>query len=190
MINKISRAVMAAILFLLFAGSLPGCMPGPGSPAGKPPRKKMLSLDAQGDGMEAYQLTSPAPGEGVLATKLYPPLPFALADTTIAFGGDNADFYVLRIPSAQFDFLLPMVKTYEPWLSAWLSAWPQMGRRGVAIDLSAGKATRRAIYQVESAAQHVSIPLVVLWDNASADRVTYLTNFMQSLSTVHCESVQ
>lgn len=181
---------MAAFLFLLLAGYLPGCTPGPGSPGSKPARKKMLNLDTQSDGWEAYQFASPAPGSAASATSQYPPLPFALADTTIMLGGESADFYVLRVPSADFDFLLPMAKTYEPWLTAWLAAWPQMGRRGVAIDLSAGKPTRRASFQVECAAQHVSLPLVVFWDEASANRVSNLTNFMQSLSTVSCKSVQ
>ena len=190
MINKTHRTVMAAFLFLLIAGSLPGCMPGPGSPAGRPARKKMLNLDARSDGWDAYYFASPAPGIAASATNQYPPLPFALADTTIMLGGDNAQFFVLRVPSADLDFLLPMAKTYEPWLSAWLAAWPQMGRRGVAIDLSAGKATKRAGYQVECAAQHVSLSLVVLWDEASANRVTNFTNFMQSLSTVSCKSEQ
>ena len=190
MITKTPRTIVSAFLFLLFAGSLTGCMPGPGSPTSKSPRKKMLNLAAQGDGWEAYRFASPGPGSSASAVGQYPQLPFALADTTIALGGDNANFYVLRAPSAEFDFLLPMVKTYEPLLSGWLSAWPQMGRRGMAIDLSAGKATKRAAYQVEYAAQHVSIPLVLLWDEASAGRVTNLTQFIQSLTTVRCEKMQ
>lgn len=174
--------------FFLLAASLTGCLPGPGSPTNRPQRKKMLTDGISGDGIEAIGFAGPTAGNRTATGAVVPPLPFALVDSVIALGGDNADFFVLRVPSNQFDFLLPMALTYEPYLSGWLNSWQQLGRKGLAIDLTAnGQPTRRANYQLEYPAQRISFPLVVLSDEASAGRLELLSTFMSSLNSVHCE---
>lgn len=185
------RNLKTAFLFLLVAGAVSSCAPGGGgSPASKPARKKMLNLNASDNGWDAFGMVPNGLQSVTTASNAYPQLPFALADTVISMGGDNADFYILRIPSSNMDFLLPMAMSYEPWLAGWINAWPQLGRRGVAIDLSAGKATQCATLQVEAVAQHITIPLILLWDKDSESRATYLTKSIQSLKTLRCENVQ
>jgi hypothetical protein len=183
-----NQRLLIVFLFLALAGSMTGCLPGPGSPTSRPQRKKMLTEDASGDGLERYSLTSSSKmtaGESGM-----PPPPFVLVDSTIQLGAENADFLVLRIPSTDMDFLLPMAKTYEPYLTAWLSAWPQLGRRGMAIDLSrSGKATHRSNFELTYAKGQVSFPVVLLWDDGGAERVEYFNKFAGSLSSIKCEGL-
>ena len=176
--------------FVFLAGSLTGCLPGPGSPTSRPQRKKMLTEGINGDGLEAISLAGPGGGRVGTNGPSVPPLPFALVDSVIGLGGENADFFVLRVPSNQFDFLLPMAQAYEPYLSAWISNWAQLGRKGLAIDLTTnGQPTRRANYQLDYPAQHVSFPLVILSDGASAGRLELLSKFMSSLNSIRCEDL-
>lgn len=185
------RNLKTAFLFLLVACAMSSCAPGGGgSPTSKPARKKMLNMSSGDNGWDAFSM-APNGAQGATAGSIsYPPLPFALADTVISMGGDNADFYILRIPSSNMDFLLPMVMSYEPWLAGWINAWPQLGRQGIVIDLSAGKVTHRTTLKVEAVAQQINIPLVLLWDKDSESRAAYLTKSIQSLKTLRCENLQ
>jgi hypothetical protein len=181
-----NQQLIIVFLFLALAGSMTGCLPGPGSPTSRPQRKKMLTDDINSDGLERYSLSSTsAAGEPAM-----PPPPFILVDSTIQLGAENADFLVLRIPSTEMDFLLPMAKTYEPYLTAWLSAWPQLGRRGVAIDLSrSGQPTHRSSFELTYAKGQVSFPVVLLWDDKGSNRVEYFNKFAGSLSSIKCEGL-
>lgn len=183
-----NRQLITVFLFLVLTGSMTGCLPGPGSPTSRPARKKMLTEDLNGDGLERYSLTSPSkPTEG---EPDMPPPPFLLVDSVIQIGAENADFLVLRIPSTDMDFLLPMAKTYEPYLTAWLSAWPQLGRRGVAIDLSrGGQPTHRSSFKLTYAKGQISFPVVLLWDDKGSNRVEYFNKFAESLSSIKCEGL-
>src|ERR1700748_3727909 len=136
MLQVTDRAGKALILLVFIAGFFTGCMRGPASPASRPARKKMLTGNGLNGGWEAYGFTSPGAAQSPSGAAAYPPLPFSLADTAMTLGSETAYFYIVRIPSTNLDFLLPLAKTYEPYLSSWLTIWPQTGRRGVAIDLS------------------------------------------------------
>jgi hypothetical protein len=177
-------------LFFLFSVCLVSCMPGgtPG-PGGKAQRKKMLNLDGGTNGWDAYSLTGPATGSQLSGQGQYPPSPFRLADTIINFGSVNANFYVMRVPSDNLDFLLPLAKAYEPYLTAWMGAWAQTGQTGMAIDVSTGNATHRSAFSIENPSIHVSVPLVIFYDDASEVRATNLTKFIQSLATVRCTAL-
>ena len=176
------------ISFLASSGCLIGCLPGPGSPTSRPARKKMLMGGLNPDGLEQYQLASPTGSAGQEGA--VPPPPFYLTDSIIELGAEKADFLVLRAPSAELDALLPLAKAYEPYLSGWLGQWPLMGRRGVAIDLSAsGRATHRTNYQLTYTAQRVEFPVILLWDDQSASRVALFDKLTKGLNTIRCETL-
>src|ERR1700742_2843269 len=99
------RRISTAMYFIFLVGLLGGCLPGPGSPGNRPPRKKMLMDGITGDGIEAVGFAAPGAGGAPSAGPTVPPPPFSLVDSVIGMGGENADFFVLRIPSSQFDFL-------------------------------------------------------------------------------------
>jgi hypothetical protein len=186
-INSVTAACMA---LLLISGFLTGCTSGPNNAASKPPRKTLLtpaSLQENG-GWDGFSLAST--GNQMPSAPQYAPMPFTMADTVLTLGGSSAAFYVVRIPSGNFDFLLPMAKVYEPYLSAMLGNWSKTGRQGVAIDLSAGNATQRSAFQLESADHHVSLPIVLLYDQGSAGRVDNLIKTIKTLSIVQCEELE
>ena len=186
----LNHKLLTATCFILLTGFLGGCLPGPGSPGQRPARKKMLTDGIAGDGIESVGFASTTAGKASSTGINVPAPPFSLVDSVIGLGGENADFFVLRIPTSQFDFLLPMAQTYEPYLAAWLTNWPMLGRKGLAIDLTAnGQPTRRANFQLEYLTQQVSFPLVVLSDEGSAGRLALLTQFMGSLNSIHCENL-
>jgi hypothetical protein len=156
-------SLIAIVLFLVLAGGLTGCLPSQGG-GGKGERKKMLNLDGQDGAWEATSLGSGANfGAASFASAesypnkmaaAYPRLPFTLLDTTIRVGGEMADFMLLRLPTADYDYLLLAAKGFESWLPSWLNAWPQSGRHGIVIDLSGGTATQRADFQVSCPSQY------------------------------------
>ena len=184
------QKLKTVLCYLFLSGCLAGCLPGPGSPTQRPQRKKMLNEALTGGNFEGISLTSPTMGGSQNGMPAMPPLPFVLTDSIIGLGGQNADFLVLRVPSTQFDFLLPMAQMYEPYLTSWLNAWPRLGRKGVAIDLTVGgQPTQRANFELSYASQQLSFPLVILSDAGSATRVELLTKFMSSLNSVRCEKL-
>lgn len=148
-----------------------------------------VSLRDEGGWDGFTQATSPA-GNQVYSSPQYPPIPFTMADTVLTFGGNSAAFYVVRAPSKNFDFLLPMIKVYEPYLSGLLENWPKTGRQGVAIDLSSGNATLRSTFQLESADHHISLPIILLYDQGSTGRIDNLVKTIQTLSIVRCEELE
>jgi hypothetical protein len=189
MITQRNRTTfLSLIVFLLITFGYSACMPS-NSPTSRPGRKKMLDMTAGSNGWEVYGFARPE-NEELLQQATTPPLPFSLSDTSLLLRGERSDFLLLRVPSAEFDLLLPAAKPYESMLSAWLSSWPQLGRTGVVIDLSLGKASHRTNLQIVCDAQRISLPLVLLWDDASATRVEYLKSFIQNLSSIHCENLQ
>ena len=181
--NRLAATFLAC---LLIAGS--GCVTGPSNPANKPPRKKMDSAPLRDNGgWDSFSLVT---SDKTPALPQYLPMPFTMTDTLLAFNGTSADFYIVRAPSSNFDFLLPMAKVYEPYLSAYLGSWTQTGRQGIAIDVSAGNAALRSSFQLESEDHHVSIPVVLFYDMASTGRVENLIKTIRSLSTLHSDQLE
>jgi len=190
MTSKVKKAVMAIVLFA-HVGGMTGCMTGSTTSAGgRPVRKKILTPDLQPENcnstgfLGAGQSVNEAPGIQS------PQLPFYMIDTTIAFDGNSLKYYILRVPGPEFDFLLPMAKTYEAYLNSLMAYWPMMDHDGLAIDLSAGKPTGQTRFELSGSGQEVTVPLVIMWDQASADRVTYITRFLETLSSIQCKSLR
>ena len=177
-------------LCLLCNGLLTGCAPtSPGSGRGE--RKKMFTFDQADVRWEGNSLIGsgsrglgPA-GPGGAAV---PPLPFALGDTLLQDHGGSQLYAVLHLPSSDYDLLLLGAKMYEPYLPGWLKAWPQTGREGLMIDLSAGKATARTSFQLSCPGLEKPIPLVLSWDAASEARAGFYTQLLQGLTAIQCST--
>ena len=179
---------MGLLISLSLSFFMTGCLPaGGGGPAGKPARKKMLTSDLSVGGWEGIGLApgsggnQPAPGA--------PTLPFYFVDTTMRIGGEETNVALLRSPSAAYDYLLLLAKGYEAWLPTWLAAWPQSGRQGFVIDLTAGAASQRVDLQVKCPGVQGAIPLVLMWNPESADRAGVIQQFLLNLTSVHCEQL-
>ncbi len=161
--------IIRAVTLMLIAGSiLTACAPG-----GPPPRKKFPLTSLDEGGWE---------GRGPSVTNHR--TSFVYADTLITLSGKTADFLLLRLPSRDYDFLLPAIKSKESLLTNWLNYWPKLDRHGVVIDLSDDRGTQRADFQLTCPDADVSIPLILLWDETSADRSGDLIQLMQSLKTI------
>jgi len=177
--------VLGASIFLISCG-----LPLGNTNNAKGGRKKMLYSDGGGIGWDAYNSTgSPTINQSADQTP-YPALPFRIADTVVNFGANKASFYVVRVPSDNFDFLLPLAKIYEPYLINSMSAWTQTGRSGIAIDFTSGGISHRSLYSLDNPSLHVSIPLMIFYDDASQARANNLTKLIQSLSTVRFTELQ
>lgn len=180
------------LLFLLCGSLLTGCLPS--SPAGpsRGDRKKMFTLDGTDGSWEGYSLSASdaKAGIGQPGAVAVPPLPFALSDTLLQQGSGLHAYVLLHLPSADYDFLLLGARNYEPWFPGWLKSWPQTGREGLMIDLSAGNATGRSVFQLTAPGLDNPIPLVLLWDAAGEKRAGFYTQLLQSLTTIRCENIQ
>lgn len=181
--------IKALVFCVAFSAALAGCLPSmPGG--GRPERKKMFTSDALEGEWEGSALTVAAQTTAPRSVAFYSPLPFTLVDTTINLNGEEADYMLLRLPTADYDYLLLAAKNYESWLPTWLAAWPQSGRHGVAIELNGGTATERADFQVTVPGLSEPIPLILFWDAHSADRAAFIAQFLQNLTTIHCEKLK
>ena len=177
---------MGLLISLSLSYFMTGCMPGGGAP-GKPARKKMLTSDLSAGGWEGAGL---APGsDGSRPALDAPSLPFYFMDTTMLIGGEETNVALFRSPSAECDYLLLFAKGYEAWLPAWLAAWPQSGRHGFVIDLTAGNASQRLDLQVKCAGIQGAIPLVLMWNPESADRARFIQQFLSGLTSIRCEQL-
>ena len=184
--KKMTGPVLGLMIILWLSASMTGCMPGGGGP-GKPARKKMLTADLSVGGWEGVNL---APGSGGSRRVLdAPSLPFYLMDTTMRIGGEETNVALLRSPSADYDYLLLFAKGYEAWLPTWLAAWPQSGRHGFVIDLTAGAASQRVDMQLQCPGLQEAIPLVLMWNPESADRARVIQQFLSGLTSVRCEQL-
>ena len=172
--------------FLLLCNSLlTGCLPAsPGS--GRPERKKMFTLDQADSRWEGNRLSASGTrgGSRQSGAVVFPPLPFALSDTLLQVGGGLRPYLLVHLSSGDYDLLLLGAKTYEGYLPGWLKAWPQTGREGIIIDLSAGKPTGRDVFQFSTPDLDNPVPLVLQWDAGSEARAHFYTQLLQNLTTI------
>ncbi|TDW96268.1 hypothetical protein [Dinghuibacter silviterrae] len=174
------------VLLLVCISLSPGCLPSPAGPS-RAPRKKMFTLDETDGLWEGNSLTSP--GSRLPNAMVAPSLPFAMSDTLLQGRAGMEPYVLLRMPSADVDFLLLGAKNYEAWFPGWLKSWSQTGRQGLVIDLSSGKATGRTTFQLSAPGLDSPVPLVLLWDDASGQRAGFYTQLLQSLTTIECKNL-
>ena len=178
------------VFFWLCSGLLTACLPS--SPSSRPERKKMFIPDGTDGLWEGYSLTAPGgkTGTGQPGSVTVPQLPFAVSDTLLQGSAGLQPYILLRLSSADYDFLLLGAKNYEAWFSGWLKSWPQTGREGLIIDLSAGKATGRSAFRLTAPGLDSPVPLLLLWDDAAEKRAGFYTGLLQSLTAIQCENGQ
>ena len=179
------RFVAAATIAVFLLGNvlLTGCAPsGGGSGGGRGERKKMFTLN-QMDGLwEGYSLSSSG-SHGNSTTTGIPPLPFALSDTLLG----THNYALLSLPVADYDLLLPFVKTYEPYFPQWLKMWQQTGKEGLAINLATGKVSGSKVLQLSGAGMEQPVSVVLFFDGLSERRAGFYTQMLQSFSTLKIE---
>jgi hypothetical protein len=190
--------VATIAIFIGCSGVLTGCLPAPGSSPTRGERKKMFTLDEPDGVWEGYSLSSPVASNvrpdiytdlrhsGEPGAVAFPPLPFALSDTLLSLGAEPKSFVLLRLPAADYDFLLLGAKNYEAYFQAWLKSWSQTGREGLVIDLAAAKVSGRSVFQLTGPGLENPVPLVLLWDAASEARAGFYSQLLQSLTTINC----
>lgn len=167
--SNVSRLFFACIGPALLTGILYGC-------GNKTARKKMLTLNSQG----LFEAPSFAGAAG--------DLPFYTSDIEIQSGGTMETFVAVSLPDPANDSLaMNLVNSYKPFALPLLTEWGSQERKGVLIDLrsNASPAIRREDYVIERA-DAFSIPVVFLWDPASANRAAAFIGLLQSLPAVHC----
>ena len=181
-----ARTVM---LFLLFGGFLTACLPA--APSSRGGRKKMLTLDGADVNWEGFSLSTSGAktGSGKPGVAGFPTLPFAVSDTLLQQGGSLHPYVLLRLPAADYDFLLIGANTYEAWFPGWLKSWSQTGREGLVIDLSAGKATGQGAFRLTAPGLDNPVPLMLLWDDAGEKRAAFYTGVLQSFTAIQCENL-
>ncbi len=155
--------VALVIISLLCNGLFTGCLPASPGGGSRGERKKMLIPDETAGRWEGYSLsTSDADGHGGQPVAAgIPSLPFVLSDTLFGGGPEAKPYLLLRLPTADYDFLLLGAKGYEAYLPGWLKSWSQTGREGLAIELAAGKVTGQTALQLSATGLDNPVPVVL-----------------------------
>ena len=113
---------------------------------------------------------------------------FYTSEVEIQSGGTMETFVAVSLPDPANDSLaMSLVNSYKPLALPLLAEWGTRERKGVLIDLrsSASPAIHREDYVIERG-DAFSIPVVFLWDPASAARAAAFIGLLQSIPAVHC----
>ena len=99
----------------------------------------------------------------------------------------TASFISVALPDPAYDSAaMGLISSYEPFALPLLTEWAKQERKGVVVDLrSRPDGGMRADYTVDRSGAF-SIPVIFLWDQASAGRAAAYINVLQSLSSVRC----
>ena len=176
------------LFFLLCSSFLIGCLPSSPSGPSRGERKKMFTLDGADVNWEGYSLSTSGAKAGTSVG--VPQLPFTVSDTLLQQRTGLQPYILIRLSSADYDFLLLGAKNFEAMLPGWLKNWQQTGREGLVIDLSAGKAAEQSVFQLTAPGLNNPVPLVLLWDAAGEKRAAFYTGLLQSLTAIQCENGQ
>ncbi|MEO6524419.1 MAG: hypothetical protein ABIN91_22235 [Mucilaginibacter sp.] len=161
-----------AIAMLLIAGTLFSCGGGATAPA----RKKMPEFNSF-DGIEggAYGTTSGRETQGSFA--------FAPTNVDMVFDGSLKEFVSIPLPNAANDSAaISLVNSIKPFAMPMIAAWARQQRNGVVLDLSnhTSANVHRTDYVMLKPNEY-SIPVIVLWDQASAYRVSAIKNMVEDM---------
>ncbi|HEY4289246.1 MAG TPA: hypothetical protein VGN00_19225 [Puia sp.] len=164
--KKIYLSVPRLALPLLLTTLIHGCAPA-GSPAD---RKKMPEFTSDNglEGPMPFQSAASSPGPEAFA--------FHTSNIDLDMGGSLQGFVYVPLPDASNDSLaIALLRSYKLMALPLLNTWAAQQHQGVAIDFSGhnGAPTHRTDYILEKDGGF-SIPVVVIWDEASAPRLTQL----------------
>lgn len=99
----------------------------------------------------------------------------------------TASFLSVALPDPAYDSAaMGLISSYEPFAVPLLTEWATQEGKGVVVDLrSRPDGGMRADYTIDRSGAF-SIPVIFLWDQASAGRAAAYINVLQSLSSVRC----
>lgn len=107
---------------------------------------------------------------------------FYSTDTSLLLNGMRHDFLVLAIPDPAHDTAIgALISTGQPLAPYLLAELHRLNKAGVVIDLrlADGSPTTREDYLVGSTALNTSnLPVIFLWDQASAGRAAFYTRYL------------
>jgi hypothetical protein len=161
---------------ILFAGFFQtGCMPGV-----SPERKKMPGY-LQYDAFESnYPFSSKL-------ESMQGGLGFATEEVDLSGNGKNQHCIAVPLPDASFDaMVISMFESYKMFAIPLLTEWGKQNRNGVILDLRANREQTgsRSDYMLEKSGEF-SIPVMLIWDEASANRAHTFTQMLQNLSGIN-----
>jgi hypothetical protein len=170
--------LFGALLIYCTAGMLSGCQPsGPGLPT----RKKMPDFNSDDNNFE-----SAIPFSGNPASQSQSSFAFSTSNVDLVINGATQGFVSIPLPDAAVDSsAISLINTVKPFALTMMSAWAKQQRHGVVIDLSAhnGAEVHRTDYVLEKY-NDFTIPVVVMWDQASTYRVSKLKSIIGGLPAV------
>jgi len=153
------------------------CAPGGGSTS----RKKMPGFSSV-SGFE-----SPMPFEGRNASSKLSSGDFAFTTNNVdmMLDGNLHEFVSVALPNAANDSLaISLVNSFKPMALPLLTSWAARQKQGVVIDLSSHtQAAHRTDYTLEKPGDFL-IPVVIIWDAASAARVGALKSMVAGVPSV------
>jgi len=120
---------------------------------------------------------------------------FFTSDTTIMEGSRLVNFLSISLPDPMYDSLaISMATSYKPLAATLIEQWSKKEKKGVLIDLrnKAGNDDRRANFLVKKNLPdnaNINIPVVLIWDRASAYRADYLIKLMSSMPEIKCDLI-
>jgi hypothetical protein len=166
-----------ALSVLLAVLALTGCVPGTSTS----PRKKMPEFN------ESQLQEGPMPFNyrGNIATG-NSDFRFVTNNVDMEIDGNMQHFVSVALPDANNDPLaISLLESFKPLALPLLTAWAQQQRNGVVIDLSSHASfnTNRTNYAIKKN-NDFSIPVVIVWDEASASRVALLRSMAEGLPSV------
>jgi hypothetical protein len=155
--------------------------------SGSPARKKMpdFTSDNSLEGPMPFEATTPAPAPGPDA------FAFHTSNIDLETGGSMQGFLYIPLPDASNDSLvIALLHSYKFMAMPLLKTWAGRQHQGIAIDLSghSGAPTHRTDYALEKTGEF-SIPVVIIWDQASEPRVAELRSIAAELPEVSLNSI-
>lgn len=121
--------------------------------------------------------------------------PFFVSDTTINEGRKLSSYLTVTMADPMYDSIaISMVTSYEPVAGLLFEKWAKQQKKGILIDLRTrpGNEAHRADFLVKKSVPDdpaVKIPLIFIWDRASAYRFDYLMNALTSIPEIKCSLV-
>ena len=174
-----SHSLFCKTLFALsLSATLYSCAPTglPGSGRKKMP--EFTSYDGIEGAMPFHTETSSGTSAGAFA--------FATSNMDLDFNGGSQGFLAVSLPDATNDSLaISLLHSFKPYAIPMITSWARQAKQGVVIDLSShsGLTTHRTDYMLESP-NEFSVPVVVMWDQASVSRMATLQSLVQELPSM------
>lgn len=164
------RGILLVAPFLLLcacAGSAP-----------KPERKKMPQLNNFNSQWEISYNAQPTAFN----------FPVRTSYVDLLTNGRASTFLAVNFSDNSFDSLaLSLAKSYKSVAPTLLQQWAQQQGTGILIDLrqTAAVETQRSEYLLENEGN--SLPVIFLYDQASAGRASTFITLLQTIPAIHCQ---